>query len=293
MKMKRINIVFLMALFVFNMSVNAQDILDGYQDVMYFRTLKSNDANSVELSLCLKNSSFAVKSLQCTVVLPQGVSFVSDESGFKIDKTDIIDDNWTLIARQKQSDPENHATILLYNAANNDQISLGNTVIASMPLVLTNPDVLSSEGVYIKDVTLTGADLTEYSGDSYVLNFYKLTYLVDGVAYKTIELKPGDTITAEPDPTEDGSTFSGWSVIPATMPAHDVEVTGSFSENILIGDVNDDGDVDISDYIGVANYILGKAPSGFNETAADINSDGTIDISDYIGVANIILKGEP
>ena len=59
------------------------------------------------------------------------------------------------------------------------------------------------------------------------------------------------------------------------------------------GDVNDDGIVDISDYIGVANYILGHAPDGFNETAADVNNDGIIDISDYIGVANIILKGEP
>ena len=61
----------------------------------------------------------------------------------------------------------------------------------------------------------------------------------------------------------------------------------------MLGDVNGDNVVDISDYIGVANYILGHAPDGFNETAADVNNDGKIDISDYIGVANIILKGKP
>ena len=61
----------------------------------------------------------------------------------------------------------------------------------------------------------------------------------------------------------------------------------------MVGDVNDDGTVDISDYIGVANHILGNTPAGFNETAADVNSDGSIDISDYIGVANIILTGKP
>lgn len=61
----------------------------------------------------------------------------------------------------------------------------------------------------------------------------------------------------------------------------------------MSGDVNGDNIVDISDYIGVANYILGHAPDGFNETAADVNNDGKIDISDYIGVANIILKGKP
>jgi len=59
------------------------------------------------------------------------------------------------------------------------------------------------------------------------------------------------------------------------------------------GDVNDDGTVDISDYIGVANHILGNTPAGFNATAADVNNDGEIDISDYIGVANIILTGKP
>ena len=57
------------------------------------------------------------------------------------------------------------------------------------------------------------------------------------------------------------------------------------------GDINGDDKVDISDYIGVANYILGNAPESFNQKAADVDENGTIDISDYIGVANIILSG--
>ena len=57
------------------------------------------------------------------------------------------------------------------------------------------------------------------------------------------------------------------------------------------GDINGDGKVDVSDYIGIANRILGNTPEGFNEKAADINEDSIIDVSDYIGVANIILKG--
>ena len=60
---------------------------------------------------------------------------------------------------------------------------------------------------------------------------------------------------------------------------------------ILHGDINGDGTVDESDYIGVANHILGKTPAGFNAIAADVNGDGVIDISDYIGIANIILTG--
>lgn len=60
-----------------------------------------------------------------------------------------------------------------------------------------------------------------------------------------------------------------------------------------LGDGNGDGVVDISDYIGVANHILGIQQTGFDVEAADVNKDGVIDISDYIGVANIILTGSP
>ena len=59
------------------------------------------------------------------------------------------------------------------------------------------------------------------------------------------------------------------------------------------GDINGDGVVNVSDYIGIANHILGSTPTGFIEKAADVNEDNTINVSDYIGVANIILTGSP
>ena len=62
---------------------------------------------------------------------------------------------------------------------------------------------------------------------------------------------------------------------------------------IVLGDINNDGKVDVSDYIGIANFILGTPPAGFNEEAADVDHSGSIDVSDYIGVANIILTGNP
>ncbi len=72
------------------------------------------------------------------------------------------------------------------------------------------------------DVTITG---------SFTKGAYKLIYMLDGVVYKTISYDYGDAITPEPAPTKEGYTFSGWSEIPATMPAHDVTVTGTFSIN--------------------------------------------------------------
>ena len=55
------------------------------------------------------------------------------------------------------------------------------------------------------------------------------------------------------------------------------------------GDINGDGIIDVSDYIGVANYILGEEQVGIVAAAADVNKDQVVDVSDYIGVANLIL----
>ena len=58
-----------------------------------------------------------------------------------------------------------------------------------------------------------------------------------------------------------------------------------------LGDINNDGVVDVSDYTGVANHIHGNTPTGFNTRAADVDENGSIDVSDYTGIANIIHTG--
>ena len=79
------------------------------------------------------------------------------------------------------------------------------------------------------DKTVPAHDAT-YTAE-YKVNSYKLTYEVDGVTYHSEEIAFGTAITPLPAPQNEGKTFSGWSEIPATMPAHDVRVTGSFSYN--------------------------------------------------------------
>lgn len=66
---------------------------------------------------------------------------------------------------------------------------------------------------------------------SFSVNSYKLTYLVDGETYKIATVNFGSALAAEQVPSKEGYTFSGWSEIPATMPAHDVVITGTFSIN--------------------------------------------------------------
>ena len=72
-----------------------------------------------------------------------------------------------------------------------------------------------------KDVTVTG---------SFTVNKYKMTYVVDGVVYKASDMEYGAFITPESEPTKEGYSFSGWSMIPTTMPARDITITGSFTK---------------------------------------------------------------
>ena len=60
---------------------------------------------------------------------------------------------------------------------------------------------------------------------------FKVSYVLDDKEYANdIELQ-GNALTPPDVSNLEGYTFSGWSEIPATMPAHDVTVVGSFSIN--------------------------------------------------------------
>lgn len=61
------------------------------------------------------------------------------------------------------------------------------------------------------------------------------------------------------------------------------------ADDVLMGDVNNDGNVDVSDIVAVVDYILQKPIVNFNIAAADINGDNRIDVSDVVGIVDIIL----
>ncbi|MBT6049951.1 MAG: hypothetical protein HOG49_24390, partial [Candidatus Scalindua sp.] len=55
--------------------------------------------------------------------------------------------------------------------------------------------------------------------------------------------------------------------------------------NNLIGDVNEDGFVNVQDVIQIVNMILSSEP----HDSADLNDDGNVDILDILQIVNIIL----
>jgi hypothetical protein len=66
----------------------------------------------------------------------------------------------------------------------------------------------------------------------YINNPYEIIYYVDGVEYYRGLIEFGATIALIDEPTKEGHTFSGWSEVPATMPAEEVKVYGTFSVNV-------------------------------------------------------------
>ena len=61
--------------------------------------------------------------------------------------------------------------------------------------------------------------------------------------------------------------------------------------NVLLGDVNEDGIINILDIVTVINFVLlNSNPNDTQFTASDMNSDGIINILDIVILVNLILS---
>ena len=135
------------------------------------------------------------------------------------------------------------------------------------------------------------------------LTKYNLIYIVDKTEYKKYEIEYGRSITAEAFPVKEGHTFSGWSEVPATMPAQNVTVTGSFTVNRYKITYTVDGEEYATDSIAYGETIVlketptkeGYTFSGWNEVpetmpAQDVTVEGSFTVNRY--TITYLLDGE-
>ena len=54
------------------------------------------------------------------------------------------------------------------------------------------------------------------------------------------------------------------------------------------GDLNDDGDIDVTDVVELIDMVL----AGINDPAGDINGDGEVDVTDVVELIDMVLAGE-
>ena len=93
--------------------------------------------------------------------------------------------------------------------------------------------------------TFNGWSLDEYMSDlgypvmperdiiiegRFAVNYYTVTYIVDGETFATKDVAYGSEIALIEEPTKEGYIFSGWSEVPDTMPAEDITVEGTFTK---------------------------------------------------------------
>lgn len=104
-----------------------------------------------------------------------------------------------------------------------DSITYGDTII-----LLEEPtqEGYTFSGWSDAPVTMPAEDIIIEG--SFNVNYYALKYIVDNEPFATDSLAYGDTIILREEPQKEDFEFSGWSEVPETMPAHDVEVYGNF-----------------------------------------------------------------
>lgn len=59
----------------------------------------------------------------------------------------------------------------------------------------------------------------------------------------------------------------------------------------VLGDANNDGEVNVADLAAIVNCILDKAPEGYDKNMADINGDGDVNVADIAAEVNVLLYG--
>jgi len=99
---------------------------------------------------------------------------------------------------------------------------------------ITAPEAPAVEGKVFsgwgKVAETVPAQNVTYEG-RYINNPYEIVYFVDGEEYHRELIEFSATITLIEAPVKEGHTFSGWSDVPATMPAGEVKVYGTFTVN--------------------------------------------------------------
>ena len=149
--------------------------------------------------------------------------------------------------------------------------------------------------------TMPASDITIEG--TFTVNSYMVKYVVDGEEFATDSIAFGSEITLREEPTKRGHTFSGWSEAPATMPASDITIEGTFTVNSYVVKYLVDGEEFATDSIALGSKITlreeptkeGHTFSGWSEApatmpASDITIEGTFTVNSYM--VKYVVDGE-
>lgn len=202
----------------------------GYAENIFVSDVTLKPGETKDLQVSLSSSISNNVGVQFDVTLPDGLSLGEGNDG----KVYQLSSNQTSDLTCYVSNIGNGSfRFVLYSGTLNN---LREGELLNLHLKSGSSTTLGSYTVSFSEIAFSDYDGnvtmdSEVNATIKVTDFFTLLYQVDGVDYKSYVLEYGETVTPEPEPTKEGHTFSGWSEIPVTMPAHDVTVTGTFSVN--------------------------------------------------------------
>ncbi|MDE7350512.1 MAG: InlB B-repeat-containing protein [Muribaculaceae bacterium] len=163
---------------------------------------------------------------------------------------------------------------------------------------ITVPEVPEKEGYSFSGWGEVPATMPAYNLDidgSYIQNVYKLIFRIDDDIVSMSMIPYGAEIVAPDAPAKVGHTFAGWGIVPATMPASDLEIVGTYDVNYYTITYDIDGEVFLTDMLPYGSQIIvpenvpekdGHSFQGWGNVpdtmpANDITVSGTYAVNNY------------
>ena len=172
-----------------------------------------------------------------------------------------------------------------------------NAAMPSIPITIMKPEeiqIFEEDENHPLRITLQENDLWDWTPQAPMYLFHGegdelVPYENSQMAYDQFLANGAQDVHLESIPESYGghSDVAPWALFGAYQVAKDIQMINE------VGDVNQDGNLNILDLVGIANMILGGSGwGGFDYTlwASDVNMDADINIQDIVTLVNIILE---
>lgn len=159
----------------------------------------------------------------------RGVYIAQDNSIITISLTKLSDNKYEIVFNSLLAVEDD----VVISFVLNDETEVRTVTIASGETESHSDIILNSKYASLSNINHASKDTKH----NYIIvntikdGIFKLCYVVDNKDYKVYNIKFGEPIIIEDEPTKRGHTFSGWSEIPSIMPEEDITIDGFFEKN--------------------------------------------------------------
>ena len=177
-----------------------------------------------------------------------------------------------------------------------------------LPVSMYNKETITAFQFQVslpEGISLTKCELTDRKGSDHTVSFTKKAngnYQVVAISMTSAPFSGNEgellnlTLEVDENMKADDYTIGITNIELTTKQAEAIELSDLNASltvlDVMLGDINADGRVTITDAVGIVNYILDNPPSKFIYEAADMNQDNKVSITDAVAIVNFILSEE-